>query len=413
MVSRVLSDAEDKPSFDYYRYDNEDDCSDIAYDIEKLYANVAKRPLEEQSPAVFEIARSVITQVLPLLEKGWDDHDGNVCTLMDTAYFRIKRLASAAKTDKKLKAVIFVWATTELAKKRSGSWSGEWILQYLEIAQATADSPDEYSIVLSLCDTCMQRQTSDYSKYLQEDIALFKVSVLKKTKRKDERKSFIAEHLHMDKILELAITEAYNAKKFQESRDLAEKGILQNPEDQYSSSTDRYREHLIHAMDALEQKSEASALVEKWAIKETSGDWFKTLKRRSPKKEWEAIRERIFTSIEKAKNTHSILAHLYESEKLYDRLMTVCEADDWCFSAHYERLIPKYPSRVAPLLSAKICAKAQKDSSRTSYRDTALIIQKYARCAGIEKAKALIDELTSLYSNRPAMKQEYAKVRLK
>lgn len=81
----------DKPvSFDYSRYDHVDDCSDIAYDIEKLYVNVAKRPFEERSPAVFEIARSVITQVLPLLEKGCDDHDGSLYSLMDTAYIRIK-----------------------------------------------------------------------------------------------------------------------------------------------------------------------------------------------------------------------------------------------------------------------------------------------------------------------------------
>ena len=111
------------------------------------------------------------------------------------------------------------------------------------------------------------------------------------------RKAFITEHLHLEKILELAITEAYSAKKFQESKDLAEKGIQQNSEDQYTSTTDRFQEHLIHAMDALEQKSEASALIEKWAIRETRGNWLKTLKRRTLKKEWEATRDRIFTSI--------------------------------------------------------------------------------------------------------------------
>lgn len=397
----------------------EGEAYDIAREIDEMFAKAKKNSGNEQANAVFAIAQAVVEGVVPRLSE-CDDHDGSLYGIIDEALKHVEAVAQAKTTSSALLEKIALWAEAIVSSGQLGGWSDGWEEQCAIILAATARTEAQVREVLAFCGSLIDKKEGGavaadgqrtYSDYFLRRIMLVSIGLLDKIGAKAERAAFIEAHIDIDEIRELAIHEAFAAKDFKRCKVLALKGISLAEKNDLSGLVDDYRTSLIEAMDALGAGKDADVLVEQWAIEAWRDTWFKLLKRRTRKEDWKETRERVLFAIESKKKRTTLLASLYDSERLYDRLMTLCEKDQNVFVAYYRKLLKKFPARVAPVLLAYIRHKASFDSKRSSYQGTAAFVADYALCAGADAATSFIDELEAQYRTRRAMRDELEKIR--
>lgn len=308
-------------------------------------------------------------------------------------------------------ADISKWAEVFVSSKRLGSWRHDWTEDCISIAAAATRGEKRLREILALCDSLIREEDMNASTYFAAEIAIIKIGLLNRLKTKAERDTFIEAHLDFDKVRELAIREAIEKKDFKRSKALATDGISSAIKKKLPGSVDGYRSLLVEAMDAEGTGPDASMLVERWAIETYTDSWFKVLKTRISKGKWNETRGRVLKAIESRSDQSRLLASLYASEWLLDRLMELCEKNPHDFIGYYPKLMQAYPSRVAPLLRDHISRKAASDSKRSSYNETAYLVADYRKCAGDTATAALIDELEERHSSRRAMREELERVR--
>jgi hypothetical protein len=309
-------------------------------------------------------------------------------------------------------AIFTAWAEALVSSKRLGSWGNEWAADCIAIAASAARSEKRLREILALCDSLLREENENSnSTYFAEKIAIIELELLGRCKAKAERGAFVEAHLDFDKVRELAIREAIKAKDFKRGKALATEGISKATQNERLGDIDNYRRLLVEAMDAEGIGPDASILVERWAIEGNYDSWFKALKTRIPKNKWNETRDRVLTAIESRSDRSRLLASLYASERLFDKLMEHCESNPREFIEYYPKLMKAYPGRVAPLLRDHICRKAASDSNRSSYSETASLVADYCKCAGDAATATLIDELEARHRSRPAMREELERVR--
>ena len=396
----------------------EGDAYDIALELKEMLVRAEKKSGTEHGNAVFAVAQAVAEGVIPRLEE-CDDHDGNLYSIVHEALGRVETVAKAEDTTTALLEKIALWAEDIVSSCRFDGCGNGWAEQCTDILAATARTEAQIREVLAFCSSLIDKGDRDdaagrhrgYSDYFIQRILLVSIGLLGKIGAEAERAAFIEAHLDIDDVRELAIREAFAAKDFQRCKVLSAGGISHAENDSVSNLVDAYRVSLIEAMDALGEGWNADALVEKWTIEAWHDTWFKLLKGRTPKAQWKGTRERVLIALEAKGKRASLLSSLYDSERLYDRLMTLCEKDQGVFVMYYRKLLKKFPARVAPRLLIYIRQKASSDSKRSSYQGTATLVVDYGVCAGVDVATALIDELEAQYRARRAMREELEKVR--
>jgi len=385
---------------------------DAALEIDRFFDKAKKKPIKERARAVFAVAQAVIDGLVPSLDE-CDDHDGNLYSAVGETFGRIADIAKSKGLEPALLEDISKWAEDLALSNRLGSWRREWAEDCIAIAAAAARGDKRSREILAICDSLnREERENSNSKYFAQGIALIELELLRRIKAQTEREAFIEAHLDFDKVRELAIREAIETKDFKRSKALASEGISNTQKKNHPGSVDGYRRLLIEAMDAEGTGPDASILVERWAIETNDDSWFKVLKTRIPKSRWNEARERVLTAIESRNDRSWLLASLYASERLLDRLMELCGKKPRDFiDRYYRELMNAYPGCVAPLLRDHISRKAASDSKRISCSETASLVTDYRKCAGDAAATALIDELEERHSSRRAMREELERIR--
>lgn len=138
-------------------------------------------------------------------------------------------------------------------------------------------------------------------------------------------------------------------------------------------------------------------------------DIFNELKALYSEEAWKKQREIIFKKI----SPYSGIADLYESEKLYDRLLqVVLESPNLYPLKVYEKsLIKLYPQELLKKYEMVVRGMASHTSTRKRYQEIVTILrrmQKYP--GGKQKVEAIVNEWHSIYRNRRAMMDELSKL---
>lgn len=138
-------------------------------------------------------------------------------------------------------------------------------------------------------------------------------------------------------------------------------------------------------------------------------DIFNELKALYSVEAWKKQREIIFKEI----SPYSGIADLYESEKLYDRLLQVVLESPNLYSLQaYEKSLKKlYPLELFNKYEEIVRGMATHTSNRKRYQEIVNILkrmQKYPE--GKQKVKEIVNEWRSIYGNRRAMMDELNKL---
>ena len=138
-------------------------------------------------------------------------------------------------------------------------------------------------------------------------------------------------------------------------------------------------------------------------------DIFNELKALYSEEEWEKQREIIFKEI----SPYQEIADLYESEKLYDRLLqVVLESPDIYTLQAYEKSLKKlYPQALLEKYEMIVRVMASQTSNRKKYREIVTILRKMRSYPdGKQKVGKIVNEWRSVYRNRRAMMDELSKL---
>ena len=138
-------------------------------------------------------------------------------------------------------------------------------------------------------------------------------------------------------------------------------------------------------------------------------DIFNELKALYSEEEWEKQREIIFKEI----SPYQEIADLYESEKLYDRLLqVVLESPDIYTLQAYEKSLKKlYPQALLEKYEMIVRVMATQTSNRKKYREIVTILRKMRSYPdGKQKVGKIVNEWRSVYRNRRAMMDELSKL---
>ncbi|GGP17103.1 hypothetical protein [Oceanobacillus neutriphilus] len=138
-------------------------------------------------------------------------------------------------------------------------------------------------------------------------------------------------------------------------------------------------------------------------------DIYNELKELYSEEEWKEQREVIFSKL----SNSGQVAKLYESEKLYDRLLqAVLDSPNlYTLQAYEKTLIKLYPQELLNKYEAIIQNMVRYSSDRKRYREIVSILRnlkKYPQ--GEKRIEEIVKEWQSLYKNRPAMMDELSKL---
>jgi len=136
---------------------------------------------------------------------------------------------------------------------------------------------------------------------------------------------------------------------------------------------------------------------------------FNELKALYSEGEWEKQREIIFNDI----SPYSGVADLYESEKLYDRLLqVVLESPNLNTLQAYEKSLKKlYPQELLEKYEVAVRDMASHTTNRKRYREIVTLLRRMQEYpVGREKVNKLVDEWRTIYRNPRAMMDELSKL---
>jgi hypothetical protein len=378
---------------------------DFMVDLEKIEKTAKKALTEGDHERGLRIYFMLIERVAPMSNEG-DDHDGSLMSgvneWMETLDGYARRRNASAERLKLLRD----WArAAESASWAKGgdSWDESCREILIHSARGKKELRAELERAVALADSSGQDR---HDEYRSKQAAIDAIDLYARLKDIPSRYAFIDSHLRFPDVRTIAIDEAAKAKDWVKAEILAREGMRQADAESFHGIAERFAERLWEIL-CNTGNAEAAAVFELERFLSTeSDDWYKRLKKRHHAT-WIEYRENLFAKTIAAGFNPETLASLYDAERLYDRLLALCQQKPILFGEYYPRLGNAYPVETAVWLKGWIEKNCRQTQSRSSYRDIGKRIREYSRYAGDEAARALVDALLIRYSNRPAMRQEF------
>ena len=397
LVQTIVGNHESGESYGYY--DNSEGLAD------ELFA-LRRRAMAQVEPAKhtesFALLRAVVEEIAPHCWQG-DDHDGVLVGTVQQTIDDIIALASRRNCDPACRKDIRAWARAN-ADSRWAIEGDSWDFELLRLQLLASRGKDERRESLDLLRTsCAPPENGQMDSYRARKSAETILQALRHPRDAKERASFIAEHLHLGYVRDMAITEALAAKDYTQAEELAIEGM--RIEASRGGGSDAFALRLVEVLDSSGSKARATEFVEKQTIMNSSLEWFTILKKRIAKgPPWQTVRERVIASV--ATRSPSFHAQILDAEGLIKDLAELARAHPSVLGQHYKRIGREVPELAAGYLEGQVRRELVRTHSRNGYRYIADKVREYAGFAGKEAAFGLVEDLCSRYSNRPAMIQE-------
>lgn len=136
------------------------------------------------------------------------------------------------------------------------------------------------------------------------------------------------------------------------------------------------------------------------------------LKERIEGKKWEEYYPELLAKLEAAKKRDSSLyASILVEEKRFDQLLEYVKRDFRSIELYAKWLVKDYSEDVYRIYQFYIRQIAERSSTRREYQGVAKIIHNLIYHGGKKEAKAILEELKSMYPRKAALLDELSKIR--
>lgn len=219
---------------------------------------------------------------------------------------------------------------------------------------------------------------------------------------------FMKENIFIPEFREKYIAIAMNVGNYEGALKAAREGAEENRENIYLYT--RWREYEFSCYICLGRLEEAREIARSF-VKNESLDFYHELKAsyNNDKYAFQKELQKICDYFEKQPPTQFYGSILVE-EKIWNRLMLLCEKNCAYIQHYYQYLYVEYPERVGEVFRNYIFELSEKAANRRQYKKICKMIEIYKSVSGKYFSKSIISELRKRYKKKPAFEDELRKL---
>ncbi len=296
----------------------------------------------------------------------------------------------------KLEPTFFYWANTPERLKKAYQFIDEQLIR--------CNDSDSWS-----------------SQYNQTKYLKYKTELLINEGKENEAEQLINSCLHLSEFRKIKIDQALKKSDYNSAITHIQAGIIQAEKDKHPGIVHQFKDQLLDIYKKQKDSKNIRELSKELFLENQSSiEYYRTYKKTFNTKEWSDKCEEIIKKITKKQPKNmwgywfqSDLAAVFIEEKMWDRLLKdVQQANRIEITDRYSQYLKNdYPEELIILYKNSILKYAE-NTGRNIYVDIVRYLKTMAKLkGGKEEAKSLMNTLLEQYKNRPAMKDEFKKLK--
>lgn len=362
------------------------------------------------APKAMPIYQCILEEIVPLLQHA-DDSNGEIGSAIEEAFEGLSICVRLAKGEFRKKLLDYLF--DEFEHKRYDEWSS-WKWKFLELTAQTVDTPQEQERLFKKLDQVMKRHEGskdDWSdSYDIETILGIRLAVLERRGRDEEIESFLKEHIFYPAMREQLIKRAFERKDFALVKKLAQDGIALGKQQNLPGLVNGWNVCILKAADAEHNIPEIKKYALMLFLETGDFDYYKQYKKCFSQDEW---REEVERVIGKSRScSDNIIAQIFIYEQRWSDLLTYVQKDmsSYMIESYEKYLSSRFPQELAVIYEKVITEELAPETGRGNYQRTCQFLRRMKKMGLQERVKALIEELSTKYKNRPAFLEEIKRV---
>jgi len=350
----------------------------------------------------------VMHEMMKLLNHS-DDSDGNVGDVIMASLELTGELTAAQSTDQAVREGLFSKLLAESGNKRYDGWT-DWKTRLLKFCADFADRPAlRKKLEKKLSELAQEKSDSSWGNhYDQEQISLIHYKLIQKYDGPQAADAFLSENLAYPAFRRMAIENSMQQKDYDTVIRLALEGEQKDSQLRGLVNEWRKKRYAVYQLTSQIDKQREMAMS---FIKDGSFEFYLNLKKTYAPADWKSVYPSIIASLSKSGWTFSgIYTQILIEEKEFARLLDYVRKTPSEILHYDQYLINDFKDDVIALYEAHIERFAEQSNNRRQYHDLCVIIRKYGKIGGQNRARSIAEKLMQQYARRPSMKEELAKI---
>ena len=335
--------------------------------------------------------------------------------------FRVIENILSNKISDELKERIFDWLHEQVQNSDYKSYGVGDSLEPLFFE--TAASLKQMDIAYKFIDAKiiqLDKEDGWSKKYYLQNYLGHKINLLQSEDRTAEAENIIDTYLHFEDFRQIRVQQALAENNPDKAEKLILDGIKVAQQDDAPGTVHQWKDQLLELYKQQKEAFKYNKLARELFVENTSNiNYFKTYKQTSPKDGWSNKRNKLIAELKNKKRGYysgislDDLAQIYIEEQMIDELFEIVRSSNSIHTImkYTNHLKSKYPAELLEYYKAAIEIQAEQ-TGRNVYVSLANYLKQMAKLkGGLPAAKALKESLLDKYKNRPAMKEEFRKLK--
>src|SRR3989338_2024190 len=369
---------------------------------------------DSEAQKALPIYQCVLEEMVPLLQDA-DDSNGCIGGVIDQAFEGLSICARLAN-DKVFREELLNYLFNEFESKRYEGWS-EWRWNFLELAAQVVETTQEQKRLFEKLDqtTRSRKGDSEWSgRYNEETIRRIKLTVAERLGTEKDVEDFLNQHIENPDMRERSLERAFERKDFTLVKQLAKDGIVLDEKQKIGRFLiNGWTGWLLRAAQAERNIPEIKEHSLALFLKNGDLDYYRIYKKCFSKPEWVAEVERVIGLLKKSgEDNEGTLAQIFIQEERWDDLLVFVQQDvnAYVLEAYKGYLDSRYPKELAAMYEKVIIEELAPLVGRNHYQRVGQFLRQMKKIGAQERVKALMEEMSNKYKNRPAFLEEITRV---
>lgn len=362
---------------------------------------------QNKSMHALDLTLCVIHEMLDLLERG-DDSDGAVEGAIEESLAFITEIIDEEKLNPLQKESLFNKLLKEASHRRYQDWN-DWSLDLLDSCAVLADTLILRNKLENHLVSMISEEGDSWDiNYFAERVNLIRYGLVEQYDGPKKTREFIEQNLQYSNFRKMALESALKENNYDLVIKLALDGEEQDQN--YRGLLNDWKKYRYQAYQLAGKLDEQRGLARDFIL-DGSLEYYMDLKSTYDSREWGSVYPQIISMLENQKQTHqpvysSILIEEGEKQKLLEYVKERPTSIEY----YYKHLVPEFQEAVYSMFLHYINQTAARANKRKDYQTVCAIIRNLKKAGGKEQALEIKQKLINKYANKPAFKDELAKI---
>lgn len=237
------------------------------------------------------------------------------------------------------------------------------------------------------------------------------MDIMERLEGKEAAEKYLLDNLHVPELRKIAVENALTAKNYELAEKLCIEGLEENPKVYYNNPVpwDYYLER-VYSETANEEK--LTEIVRLILLRGDTSYYVKLKELYYSQGIWDQKRESLLQELSKTLMFH-VYALLLAEEGEVQKLLEVIKQHKSYIMYHGKQLAASFPDETYEIYKEYILEEVKEATDRRKYKNVCKMIKNFYEAGAKAEAIAMIDQLSGMYSRRPAMLEELAGLKRK